>query len=210
MPTKVRLVKAMVIPVVLYGCECWTIKKAEHQRTDAFALWCCRRLLRVLWTARIVNQSIRNEFNPEYSLEGLMLKLKLQYLTTWCKELTHLKRPWCLEGLKAGGEGDSRGWDGWVASPTQWTWVWVNSACCWCIGQPCLLQSMGTKELDMTKYWTELIIYISKPFSNYIDCHSCGYHGAVLPCKCLLAMCEDIFDHHSLGGATCIWWLDCC
>ena len=69
----------MVFPVVVYKCESWIIKKAEHQRTDAFALWCCRRLLRVLWTARIVNQSIRNEFNPEYSLEGLMLKLKLQY-----------------------------------------------------------------------------------------------------------------------------------
>ena len=79
LPTKVRLVKAMVFPVVMYGCESWTVKKAEQQRTDAFELWCWRRLLRVPWTARRSNQSILNEINPEYSLEGLMLKLMLQY-----------------------------------------------------------------------------------------------------------------------------------
>ena len=79
LPTKVRLVKAMVFPVVMYGCESWTIKKAEHQRIDAFELWCWRRLMRVLWTTRKSNQSILKEISPEYSLEGLMLKLKLQY-----------------------------------------------------------------------------------------------------------------------------------
>ena len=79
LPTKVHLVKAMVSPVVMYGCESWTIKKAEHQRIDAFELWCWRRLLRVPWTARKSNQSILKEISPEYSLEGLMLKLKLQY-----------------------------------------------------------------------------------------------------------------------------------
>ena len=79
MPTKVLLVKAMIFPVVMYGCESWTIKKAEHQRTDAFELWCWRRVLRVPWTARRSNQSIPKEISPEYSLEGLMLKLKLQY-----------------------------------------------------------------------------------------------------------------------------------
>ena len=78
-PTKVHLVKAMVFPVVMYGCESWTIKKAEHRRIDAFELWCWRRLLRVLWTARRSNKSILKEISPEYSLEGLMLKLKLQY-----------------------------------------------------------------------------------------------------------------------------------
>ena len=77
--TKVRLVKAMVCPVVMYGCDSWTVKKAEHQRIDAFELWCWRRLLRVLWTARRINQSILKEISPECSLEGLMLKLKLQY-----------------------------------------------------------------------------------------------------------------------------------
>ena len=79
LPTKVHLVKAMVFPVVVYGCQSWTIKKAEHQRIDAFELWCLRRLLRVLWTARRSNKSILKEISPEYSLEGLMLKLKPQY-----------------------------------------------------------------------------------------------------------------------------------
>ena len=79
LPTKVHLVKALVFPVVMHGCESWTIKKAEHQRIDAFELWCWRRLLRVPWTARRSNQSILKEISPEYSLEGLMLKLKLQY-----------------------------------------------------------------------------------------------------------------------------------
>ena len=123
LPTKVCLVKAMVFPVVMYGCESWTIKKAEHQRIDAFELWCWRRFLRVPWTARRSNQSILKEISPGCSLEGLMLKLKLQSLATWCEELTHLKRPWCWERLKVGGEGDDRGWDGWMASPTQRTWV---------------------------------------------------------------------------------------
>ena len=86
---KVHLVKAMVFPVVMYGCESWTIKKVEHQRIDTFELWCWRRLLRVPWTARRSYQSILKEINPAYSLEGLMLKLKLQYLATSCEELTH-------------------------------------------------------------------------------------------------------------------------
>ena len=102
----------------MYGCESWTIKKTEHWRIDAFELWCWRRLLRVPWTARRSNQSILKETNPEYSLEGMMLKLKLQILATWCKELTHWKRPWCWARLKAGGEGNDRACDGWMASPT--------------------------------------------------------------------------------------------
>ena len=89
LPTKICLVKAMVFPVVIYGCESWTIKKAEHQRTDASELWCRRRLLRVPWTARRSSQSILKEISPEYSLEGLMLKLKLQYFAVRCEELTH-------------------------------------------------------------------------------------------------------------------------
>ena len=90
--TKVCLVKAMVFPVVMYGCESWTIKKAEHWRIDAFELWCWRRLLRVPWSARRSNQSIVKEISPEYSLGGLMLKVKLQSLATWCEELIHWKR----------------------------------------------------------------------------------------------------------------------
>ena len=106
--TNVCLVKAMVFPVVMCGYESWTIKKAEHQRIDAFELWCWRRLLRVPWTARRSNQSVLKEINPEYSLKGLMLKLKLQYFShlIW-RWLSHWKRPWGLESLKAGGEGET-------------------------------------------------------------------------------------------------------
>ena len=137
----------MVFPVVMYGCECWIIKKAERQRIDAFELWCWRRLLRGPRTARRSNQSILKEISPEYSLEGLMLKLKLQYLATLCKELTHWKRPWRLERLKAGGEGDNRGWDGWMASLTQWTRVWANSRNWWWTGRHGMLQSMGSQRV---------------------------------------------------------------
>ena len=119
LPTKIHLVKAMVFPVAMYGCEIWTIKKAEHWRTDAFQLWCWRSLSRVPWTARKSNQSILKEISPEYSLEGLMLKLKLQNtLAIWCKELTHWKTPWCWERLKVGGEWDDRGWNCWMISLT--------------------------------------------------------------------------------------------
>ena len=114
LPTKVRLVKAMVFPVVMYGCESWTVKKAERWRIDAFEPWCWRRLLRVPWTARRSNQSILKEINPEYSLEGWCWSWSSNTLATWCRELTHWKRPWCWEGLGAGGEGDDRGWDGWI------------------------------------------------------------------------------------------------
>ena len=123
--TKVCLVKAMVFPVVMYGCESWTIKQAEHLRIDAFELWCWRRLLRILWTARRSNQSILKEISLEFSLEGLICSWNYNTLATWCKELTHLKRPWCWERLKAGGEGDDRGWDVWMTSPILWTWIWA-------------------------------------------------------------------------------------
>ena len=106
--TKVHLVKAMVFPVVMYGCECWTIKKAEHRRIDAFELWCWRRLLRVPRTARISNHSILKEISPEYSLEGLILKLKLQYFAHLMQRTDSLEKTLIL-GLKAGGEGDNRG-----------------------------------------------------------------------------------------------------
>ena len=145
--TKVCLVKAMVFPLVMYGCESWAIKKAECQRIDAFKLWCWRTLLRVPWTARGSNQSILGEIGPGCSLERLMLKLKLQYLATWCEELTHWKRPWCWERLRAWGEGDDRGWDGWMASLAQWTWVWVDSRSWWWTGRPGALWFMGSQRV---------------------------------------------------------------
>ena len=112
-----------------------------------FSNWCWRRLLRVPWTARRPNQSIIKEINPEYSLEGLMLKLKRQYFGHWCKEQIHWKRPWGWERLKAGGGGGDRGWDGRMASLTQWTWVWANSRRYWRTGRPGMLQSMGLQRV---------------------------------------------------------------
>ena len=106
--TQVRLVKAMVFPVVMYGCESWTVKKVEHQRIDAFELWCWRRLLRVTWTAGRSNQSVLKEISPGCSLEGLMLKLKLQYLGHLMRRVDSLEKTLML-GLRAGGEGDDRG-----------------------------------------------------------------------------------------------------
>ena len=122
-PTKVCIVKVMLFPVVMYGCESWTIKGAEHQRIDAFELWCWRRLLRVPWTARRSNQSTLKEISPEYSLEGLMLKVKLQYFGQ----------------LMQRAEGDYRGQDGWMASSTQWTWVWASSRRWWRTRKPGIL-----------------------------------------------------------------------
>ena len=116
--TKIHLVKAMVFLVVIYGCESWTIKKAEHQRIDAFELWCWRRLLRVPWTTRRSNQSILKEINPEYSLEGLMLKLKLQYFGHLMQRTDSLEKTLLLGKIEAGAEEDDKGR---LASPTRWT-----------------------------------------------------------------------------------------
>ena len=110
-------------------------------------MWCWRRLFTVPWTARRSNQSILKEITPEYSLEGLMLKLKFQFFATWCKEPAHWRRFWSWERLKAGGEGDDRGWDGWMASPAQWTWVWGNPRRWWRTGKPGVLQCMGSQRV---------------------------------------------------------------
>ena len=159
LPTKVCLVKVIAFPVVIYGCESWTIKKAEHRRIDALELWCWRRLLRVLCTTRRSNES------PFYrSVLGVHWKdwcwsWNSSILATWCKQLTHLKRSWCWERLKAGGEGDYRGWEGWMASPTQWIWVWVNSRSWWWTGRPGVLQSMGSQRVRHD-WMTELNWYL--------------------------------------------------
>ena len=127
----------------MYGCESWTIKKAECLRIDHFELW--RKLLRVPWTARRSNQSILTVLNIH--LKDWCWSWNSNTLATWCAELTHLKRPWCWERVKAGGEGDDREWDGRMASPTQWTWVWVNSGSWWWTGRPGVLQSMWSQRV---------------------------------------------------------------
>ena len=132
----------MVFPVVMYECESWTVKKAEGWRIDAFELWCWRRLLRVPWTARRSNQSILKEISPEYSLEELVLKLKLQYFDHLMWRANSFEKTLMLGKIEGGGERDNRGWDGWMASPTQWTWVWANSESWWWTGRPGVLRFM--------------------------------------------------------------------
>ena len=144
LPTKAWIVKAMVFPVVMYGCESWTIKKAQCQRIDASELWCWR-LLRIPWSARRSNQSVLKEINPEYSLEWLLLKLKLEYSGHLIEELTHWKRPWCWERLRA--EVGDREWSGWTATPTQWTWIWANSGRQWKTEKLGMLQSMASQRV---------------------------------------------------------------
>ena len=170
LPTKVHLATDMVFPVVMYGCESWTIKKAEHRRIDVFELWCWRRLLRVPWTARRSNQSILNEIRPWCSLEGLMLKLKLQYFGHLMWRADSFEKTLMWERLWAGGEEDDRGWDGWMASPTQWTWVWetpgvgdgqAGLVCC----SPC-----GHKESDTTEKlnWSD-VLSVQQLFVSWLD-----------------------------------------
>ena len=139
LPTKVHLVKAMVFPEVMYGCESWTIKKAECQRIDAFELWCWRRLLRVLWTARRSNQSILKEISPEYSLKGLMLKLKLHYFGHLMWRTDSLEKRLMLGDIECGRRRGLQGWGGWMASLTQQTGIWMDSGnWCW-TGRPGVL-----------------------------------------------------------------------
>ena len=155
---KVREVKVMVFPVIMYECEIWTIKKAEWWRIDAFELWCWKRLLRISWTARRSNQSIQKEISPGCSLEGLMIKMKLQYFGYLMWKADLFERPWCWERVRAGGEGDDRGWDGWIVPPTQWTRVWVDSGSWWWTERPGVLQVMGLQRVryDWATKWTEL------------------------------------------------------
>ena len=142
----------MVFPVVMYECVSWTIKWAELQRIDAFELWCWRRLLRVPWTGRWSNQFILKEINPECSLEGLILKLKLQLIfrTPDAKNWLIWKDPDAGKDWGQEKKGMT-GWDGWVASPTQCTWVWVNTVSWWWTGRPGVLWAWGHKELDTTE-----------------------------------------------------------
>ena len=148
LPTKSCAVKAVIFPVVMYGCKSWTIKKAEHWTADAFTLWSWRRLLRVPWTTRRSNQSILKEINPEYSLEGPVLKLQLQsfgYLIWRADSLEKTLVVGKTEGRRR------RGWQGmrcWIASPTLWTWVWVNSGGQWRTGKPDVIQSMGSQRVQ--------------------------------------------------------------
>ena len=142
--TKVHLVKALVFAVVMYGYESWTIRKAEHRRIYVFELWFWRRLLRVPWTSRRSNEFILKRSVLSVHWKDWCWSWNSNTLATWCEELTHWKRPWCWVRLKAGGERDNRGWDGWMA---QFTWVWVDSGSWWGTGRPGVLQFMGSQRV---------------------------------------------------------------
>ena len=180
-PTKVHPVKVMVFPGVMYGCESWTIKKAELWRIDVFELWCWRRLLRVPWTARRSNQSFLKEIHPKYSLEGLMRSSNT--LATWCEELIHQKRPWYWERLKA-GEGEDRGRDSWMASPTLRIWVSVNSGSWWQEAWRAAVHGAAKSQTRLSN-WTELIVdlhccvgfWCMAKWSKYLLYHLLFHYG---------------------------------
>ena len=137
----------MVSPVVMYGCESWTVKTAECRRIDTFELWCWRTLLRVPWTSRRSNQSILKEISPEISLERMMLKLKLQDFGYLMPRVDSLEKTLMLEGIVGRRRRDDRGWDCWMASRTRWTWVCVNSGSWWWTGRPGVLRFMGLQRV---------------------------------------------------------------
>ena len=144
----------------MYGCESWTVKKAERWRIDAFEVWCRRRLLRVPWTARRSNQSILKEISPGISLEGMMLKLNLQYFGHLMRRVDSLEKTLMLGGIGEGGKGDDRGWDGWMASLTRWTWAWVHSGSWWWTGRPGVLRFMGSQRVGHN--WATEVKWVGK------------------------------------------------
>ena len=170
LPTKAHIVKAMLffVPIVTKRCESRTLKKAENWRIDAFTLWYWRRLLRVL---------VQQGDQISQSLRKLVLNIHWKdwcwswssnILATKCKEPTHWKRPWCWERLKAGGEGDNRGRDGWMASPIQWTWIWANSGRWWKTRKPGVLQSMGSQRVRQ-----DWVIYLPQDlFWELLRCYT--------------------------------------
>ena len=169
LPTKVHLVKAMVFPIVMYGCESWAIKKAEHWRIDAFNCGVGEDSWESLGqqgdpTSPSSGKSVLNIYWKDWCWSW-----NPNILTTGCEELTHWKRPWCWERLRVWGEGDDRGWDGWMTSLTQWTWVWINSRSWWWAGRPVMLQSMGLQRVR-NNWATEL---------NWTDTYSMQMYGVV-------------------------------
>ena len=181
LPKKAHLVKAMVFPVVMYGYESWTIKKSEYQIIDAFELWYWRRLLRLPWTARRSNQSILKEISLGCSLEGLMLKLKLQYFDHLMRQTDSYKRLWCWERLKAGGEVDSRGWDGWWHRRLDGR-VWLNSRSCWWTEKPGMVLPMGSQRVGhdwgTELNWTESRLWF---FSSHVWMWELNYKESWVP-----------------------------
>ena len=167
----------------MYGCESWTIKKAEHRRIDAFELWCWRRFLRIPWTAWRSNQSVLRRLVPGVHWKNWCWSWNFNILATWCKELTHWKKTWCWERLKAREEGDDRGWDGWMASPTAWTWVWESSRSWWWPGKPGVLQSMRSQRVghnrttELNWWYSDAAGWESRIYGPSIDLEESNVKG---------------------------------
>ena len=206
--TKGHLVKAMVFPVVMHWCESWTVKKAEHQRIDAFELWCWRRLLRVLWAARRSNQSILKEISPEYSLEGLMLKLKLQYFGHLMWRTDSLEKILMLGTIEGRRRRGQQRMGGWLVSLTRWTWVWASSWSWRWTGKPGMLQSIGSHSVrhdwatELTEcfqgpsiflQWWDFLLYIAE------NIQLCKYLIVLVAQLCLI-LCHPM--GYSLPGSS--------
>ena len=189
------------------------IKKAECWGIDAFELWCWGRRLRVPWTTRRSDQSLLKEICPDYSLEGLMLKLKLQYFGNLMRRADSFKKPGCWEGLRAGGEGDNRGWDGWMASLTWWTWVWVSSRSWWWTGRPGVLQSMGLQRVRqdwVTELnWTQLKVTSANTwltlFSVLYRINSSWLLITTACCCLVVKLCPSLCNPWTTGLITCYY-----
>ena len=177
-------------------------QKAECSRLQAFELWCWRRLLRAPCMARRPNQSILKETSPK----DWCWKWSSNILATWWKESTHQKRPWCWERLKAGGAEDDRGWDGWMASPTRWTWIWVNSGSWWWTGRPGVLRLMGSQRSDMTSWLNNSTYIKGKEFSlkSIFLQKKKYYYRLPGPCPpCSLQWCFCTYSSHFAFLAFC-------
>ena len=173
----------------------WVLRDLRHRTTDAFELWGWRWLFKASWTARRSNQSTLKEISPEYALEGLILSWNSSTLAIWCEELTHWKRPWCWERLKAGGEGDHRGWEGWMTSPSRWTWVWASSKSWWWTRKPGMLLPMGSKESGTTERLTELGSLCQKSRTEIGMLFTYSFMGWFCVCVCSVAkLCLILCD----------------
>ena len=202
--TKAHLIKAMVFPVVMYGCESWTVRKAECQRIDAFELWCWRRLLRVPWAARRSDQSILKEISPGCSLEGLMLKLKLQYFGHLLWRVDSLEKTLMLGGIGAGKEGDNRGWDGWMASLTQWTWVRVNFRSWWWTREAWPVAVHGVQRVGHDSNWTELP---GKPLQKGSPSHIDQRHPIVSELHLFISMLWDLVSFATISSVSSVQFI---
>ena len=178
---KVHIVKAMVFLVLTYGCESWTIKKAECWRIDAFKLWCWKKLFKSPLDNKEIKSSILKEINSEYSLEGGMLKLKHQYFGHLMWRADSMEKTLMLQKRRAGGERNATRWDGWMASLTQLTWVWANSRRYWRTGKPGVLQSIGSQRVQMAEWLnnsspSHWVAKSQTQLSNWAHMHPLGTH----------------------------------